>query len=311
MSIEITVGICAYNEDRNIAKLLNNILTEQNLPVESEILVVCSGCTDNTVAIVNDFAKKDSRVHIYIENKRKGKPSAINHIIANAKGNTIIFISADTLPNKDCFTKLLKKLQQPNVGIVCGNPTPINDSKTLVGKMVHLLWNFHDHIFHELNDAGLATHATEIYCIRKNLITKIPAETVNDDAYIALETKKKGWQIKYEQQSQVLICGPKTLKEYFQQRQRIIYGHYQVRRLTGQSPQNPMQLLTVHPLTVFTLSLWLLKNQSLPTLMTFILTELTANFAAIMDILLKKTHTQWHPIVSTKTITLNTGTENV
>ncbi len=122
---------------------------------------------DNSIETVNNSAKQDSRIHTYIEAERRGKASAISYILKNAKGNVIIFISADILPTKNCFSKLLTKLQLPNVGIICGNPTPIKDSKLLVRKMVHLLWNLHDHIFHGLNDAGLATHATEIYCVRK------------------------------------------------------------------------------------------------------------------------------------------------
>ncbi len=302
MSVEVTVGICAYNEDKNIGILLDNILTEQALPTKSEILVVCSGCTDNTIETVNSFAKQNSQIHIYIEAKRRGKASAINYILKNAKGNAIIFISADTLPTKNCFSKLLTKLQLPNVGIVCGKPTPINDSKLLVGRMVHLLWNLHDHIFHELNDAGLARHASEIYCIHKNIIKEIPNQVVNDDAYIALQTKKRGWLIKYERYAHVLICGPRTLMEYFQQRYRIIYGHYQVKKLTGQSPQHPLHLLPVFPLRVIYLSLQFSKTQDVPTLAAFILIELTASFTALVQSLLKKPNSQWQQISSTKTI---------
>src|SRR4030067_1952908 len=107
--IEITVGICAYNEDMNIGKLLNNILNRQDLPPDSEVMVVCSGCTDGTVPLVQEYSKQDSRVHVYVETERKGKASAINHILQTAKGNTILFISADTFPNDGCFRKLLLK----------------------------------------------------------------------------------------------------------------------------------------------------------------------------------------------------------
>ena len=92
------------------------------------------------MCIRDSFKDKSSKVQIYIENERSGKASAINKILMNAKGKAIIFISADTLPNKDCFNNLLKKLEQPKVGIVCGKPVPINSKKQLVGKLVHLLW---------------------------------------------------------------------------------------------------------------------------------------------------------------------------
>lgn len=302
MSNGVTVGVCAYNEGMNIGKLLNNILKEQELSADSEVIVVCSGCTDNTVQIVSEYAEKDDRVHLCLESERKGKASAINHILCNAKGNTVLFISADTLPNKGCFSRLISTSRLPNVGIVCGHPVPVNSSDSLVGRLVQLLWSFHSHVFTELNDAGLARHATEIFSIRKGIVNKIPPETVNDDAFIALTAKKKGWLVKYETESRVSICGPKTFREYFQQRRRVIYGHYQVRKLAGESPQHLMHLMPLYPIRVIKLGLWLFRNQDIPTLMVFVLTELAANIAAILDFLLKRQHLQWSILHSTKVI---------
>jgi len=154
--------------------------------VESEVLVVCSGCTDNTVESVQAHTKFDKRVRLHVEKERLGKASAINHILSNAKGNIILFVSADTSPSKACFTRLTSKLNTSNVGLVCGNPIPVNRTNSLVGKLVHLLWRLHGEVFLQLNDAGLARHATEIFCIRRGIVDEIPAGTVNDDAYVAL-----------------------------------------------------------------------------------------------------------------------------
>ena len=307
VSSGVTVGICAYNEGKNIGNLLNNILKEQELSANSEVLVVCSGCTDNTVEIVNDFERQDPRVQAYVESERKGKASAINYILSKAKCDLIIFVSADTLPNKGCFSGLLAKIRLPNVGIVCGNPVPVNSSASLTGRMVKLLWSFHDYVFIQLNDAGLARHATEIFCLRKGIVDKIPAEAVNDDAYVALETKKRGWLIKYETRSKVLICGPQSIHEYFQQRRRVIYGHYQVKKLTGESPQHLMHLMPVLPTKVLELGLWLVRTQDPLTLVAFMVTELTANFGAWCDFVSRKSHSRWFTLASTKCILPNSS----
>jgi cellulose synthase/poly-beta-1,6-N-acetylglucosamine synthase-like glycosyltransferase len=278
----------------NIGRLLNNILCEQELPADSEVFVVSSGCTDNTIEIVNKYAKLDSRVRTYVENERKGKASAVNRILSDARGHTILLISADTLPSKGCFSKLLTKLQLPNVGIVCGNPIPTNRSTALVDKIVQLLWGFHGH---------LARHATEIFCIRKGIVDKIPTETVNDDAYVALIAKKKGWTIKYESKSSVSICGPKTFIDYFRQRRRVLFGHHQVKKLTGEAPQHLLSLLTLHPIRVVKLLLWFFAMLSLPTILAFVLTELAINATATVDSILGKTHFKWRVSSSTKMVT--------
>jgi poly-beta-1,6-N-acetyl-D-glucosamine synthase len=298
--MQVTVGICAFNEDKNIGRLLEDILTSQEISFDFEVLVVCSGCTDRTVDIVQNFAKQDLRVKVAIENERKGKASAINYILSNAHGDAIIFVSADIMLQKGCFAGLLSRLQRPDVGIVCGNPVPINSSKLMVGKLVQLLWSFHSYVFAQLNDAGLARHATEIFIIRKGIVKKIPYETVNDDAFIAVTAKQKRWLIKFELESRVLICGPSTLSEYFQQRRRIMYGHYQVKKLTGEPPQHLMYLMPCYPIKALKLGVTLIKKYSIPTVIAFLLTEFAANIAATIDIFLKKNHFQWNALPSTK-----------
>jgi poly-beta-1,6-N-acetyl-D-glucosamine synthase len=302
--MQVTVGICAFNEDKNIGRLLENILNQQELSFESEVLVVCSGCTDRTVDIAQNYAKQDLRVKLAVEEERKGKASAVNYILSKAQGDAIIFISADTLPKKGCFQELIATMRNYNVGIVCGNPIPINKSDLLVGRIVQLLWRFHSHVLAELNETGIVRHATELFCIRKGIVDHMPAETVNDDAFIALTTKKKGWLIKYEPQSRVFIYGPTNFTEYFQQRRRVLYGHHQVKKLTGEAPQHLLYLIPLHPIKVIKLSLWLTKEHDILTLIAFLLTEFTANIVAINDVLIKRAHFKWNALPSTKNLPL-------
>jgi biofilm PGA synthesis N-glycosyltransferase PgaC len=297
---KITIGICAYNEEMNIGKLLHNILYEQALPSESEILVVCSGCTDNTVKIARKYAKKDNRINTLVEKERNGKASAVNRILSSAKGDIILFISADTLPNRGCFQKLVSKLNDQTVGIVCGKPVPINNAKSLVGKMVQLLWRFHDRVFNDLNDVGLLRHASEVFCIRKGIAGMIPFGTVNDDAYLALTAKEKGWIIQYEPEATVSICGPQSILDYLRQRRRIIFGHYQVRKLTGRIPQYMIHMMPLQPTRGLKLTLGQLKEWGVRTFSTFILLELLVNIMAIIDVISGKSYVQWSISTSTK-----------
>jgi cellulose synthase/poly-beta-1,6-N-acetylglucosamine synthase-like glycosyltransferase len=302
--MRLTVGICAFNEEENLGLLLRNILEHQDISKNSEVLVVASGCTDRTVEITEEYAIKDSRVKVFNEIIREGKASAINKIFANATGEAIIFISADTLPWKDCFKKLLLKLQSPNVGIVCGKPLPINDTNSLADRLVRMLWSFHDHVFAELNDAGLAKHATEVFCIRRGIVHSIPPETINDDAHIALSAKKKGWLIKYEPGSIVSICGPRTFTDYVKQRQRILRGHLQVKKATGESPQHMLYFLPQHPIISVKLLAWLIKANGIFMSLAFGLIELFLNATAITKKFSKKREVAWSVAQSTKKIQL-------
>jgi len=302
LSRQVTVGICAYNEAKNIGELLQNILYEQELSSDSEVLVVCSGCTDRTVEIVQKFSKSDSRVNLHLETKRRGKASAINYILSNASSNVILFISADTLPSQRCFARLIAKLETPTVGVVCGNPLPTNNTNSLVGKLVQLLWGLHGKVFAEYSKAGLARHATEAFCVRKGIVVNIPPETVNDDAYIAINARMKGWIVRFEPESSVLIHGPETFPEYFNQRRRVLWGHHQLKKWTSISPQHLIYLFPYYPARVTKLLLWLCSEYNPVSVVAFVSTELVVNAVAVIDVFRGKSYSIWKTAASTKTV---------
>ncbi len=300
--IDVTVGICAYNEDINLSRLLDSVLNHQNLSKDSEVLLVCSGCTDRTVEIAQDYAARDQRVNVFVENERLGKASAVNKILQNAKGIHIIFISADTLPSPGCFARLISKMKAPDVGIVCGKPVPTKNSSYLLSRLVNVLWLSHDHVFKEMNDAGLARHASEMFCLRNGIVDKIPPETVNDDAYIAVMTRNKGWLVKYNSEARVTISGPQNFRDYMRQRRRIIFGHYQIMRLTGDSPQYLVCLAPLYPLKALKSAVWLCGKCGITSLLPFALIEFSLNIVAATDFVRHKSFSRWPVAASTKTV---------
>lgn len=132
----LTVGICAYNEEWNIAELLANLTEIQRLPRNSEIITVCSGCTDRTPQVVKGFARKDRRIRLIEEPKRFGKAVALNKILSQARGEQIVVISADVIPREDCIMSLVRSMSDQRVGIACGRPEPIRRGRKLLRGLV-------------------------------------------------------------------------------------------------------------------------------------------------------------------------------
>lgn len=72
-----SIGITVYNERANIARLLETLLNQElESVIINEIIVIASGCTDNTEQAVQRFANRDSRVRLLVQNQRFGKASA-------------------------------------------------------------------------------------------------------------------------------------------------------------------------------------------------------------------------------------------
>ena len=298
----LTVGICAYNEAWNMRELLRNLTLAQGIPSDSEVIVVCSGCHDSTPDIVKEFAARDKRVRLVEEPTRLGKASAVNLILAKAKGEIIAFLSADVIPQPNCLNALLKPMADSSVGISCGQPVPVRRGRPLIRGIVDTLWGFHNWQLEKLNDAGLLMHASEVFCLRKGLVTRIPSDLVNDDAYIAVRTKSLGYKIKYTRQSQVGVLGPQTVGDYIRQRRRIIAGHYQVHDRTGHFSQFLFYSALVRPVvTLRILVEYFAFHGSVRSGISTALLELAAHFFAGIDLLRGRSHAIWSISTTTKT----------
>lgn len=224
-----TVGIMAYNEAANIAGAITSMLDQR---LESgrieELIVVASGCTDDTVPIAESFCQKDPRVRVLRQARREGKASAINLFMQNAKSPILLMIGADVLAKNGTIDALLRHFRDETVGMVGAHPVPVNDEGTFLGHAAHLLWRLHDRVALEHPKLGEAVAF-------RNVLPGIPIDTPVDEISIqALITQLK-YRLVYEPEAIVYNRGPETVADYLKQRRRIAAGHFQIRQQQGYS----------------------------------------------------------------------------
>lgn len=105
MDEKITVIIPAYNIEQYIGSCLNSVINQTwtNL----EIIVVDDGSTDNTVDVLQSFAKKDKRV-IVIQKENGGVTSARLAGVRQATGDYIGFVDGDDIIEPDMYERLVR-----------------------------------------------------------------------------------------------------------------------------------------------------------------------------------------------------------
>jgi biofilm PGA synthesis N-glycosyltransferase PgaC len=227
IKMDITIGICAFNEEGNIAKLLELLLNQRlnkNMNI-SKIIVVSSGSTDKTDQIVREIGNKNKKVTLYREPLRTGKSMAINIILKEARTEFIVLISADTLPRHDTIQKLCEPLLEKDVGITGGRPRPLKSKNGFFRFMAELEWELHHMIALERPKFG------EIIAFRK-IIKSIPRTAV-DEEKIASIIKKAGMSARYMPSAAVFNQGCSTISDFIRQRRRIFAGHLQLKNESG------------------------------------------------------------------------------
>ncbi len=221
------VASMAYNEEANIAQMMEAVLSQRLRQVEIvEIIVVASGCTDRTEEIVAEFAERDSRIQLVTQPSRKGKSAAVNLLLRKTSQDIIVFVNADNVPAPDAIESLVLPFRDPDVGMTGGRPVPINEPDSFMGYAVHLLWALHHQLSLRQPKMG------EMIAFR-NFFHQIPRDSAVDEASIEPLIRGQGLQLRYAPDAVVYNWGPETVQDFLRQRRRIYAGHIYVRDTLG------------------------------------------------------------------------------
>jgi len=300
--IPVSVGVCAYNEEKNIDNLLS-FLQKTNLRRFKiiEIIVVASGCTDRTPGIVRAFGRKDRRIKLITERERRGKASAFNKIIQAYRGDILMNVDADCYLDKDSIQSLLDKFNDDGIGAVTGCPVPVG-GKNLAEKITKVIWELHTLAQKYFTSEGKFVHINgELYAVRKDVTDYILEDIVNEDAYMAVKCKAKGYGLVMEDKARVYFKSPTAISDLISKRRRFVYGHLKVKKETGFTPC----VLEMSPVQdqIFIISRFLRRKKGyIPYFLLACLLEIYVNVMARVDRLKKSPHVLWKVARTTKNL---------
>lgn len=215
----VTVGIPAYNEERNIATLLESIFSQKQTFYRLEIVIVaCDGCTDKTVNIVKEFAKKKTKIKLIIGGQRQGKAMALNKIYELNKSDYLLTVDADiVLEDVNVVDLLVKTIQKdPSLNVVGPRHVPVNQ-QTLMGKFAYVSYLSFEDAFLKLNAGNNFYALMAVALIKKELSKsfKYPKGTISDQNYLfAMATRNNKMGFKFVRNAHVLFTPVSTFMDW-------------------------------------------------------------------------------------------------
>ncbi|MCU7495770.1 MAG: glycosyltransferase [Ignavibacteria bacterium] len=223
---EVSLIVPAYNEAVHAVKNVKNLL-RCNYPC-FEIVFVDDGSRDDTYKVVSEAFKEDSKVRVFTK-PNGGKATALNYGLAQARGEVVVCIDADTQLLPDAVSELVKTiLEDENIAAVAGN-VKVGNERNFLTKWQSIEYitsqNFDRRAFDLLNAITVVPGA--IGAFRKKDILEaegFTSDTLAEDCDITIRLLRNGHIIRYNEHALAYTEAPETVRMFLRQRFRWSFG---------------------------------------------------------------------------------------
>ena len=131
---KVSIIVPMYNAEKFIGKTIESVLSQTY--ENWEILIMNDVSTDNSLAVVNEYAKKDDRIKVLNTEKNMGVVKGRNHLIDLANGKFIAFLDADDYWHSQKLEKQIQFMKEKNAGISCTEYTRVKENGEKINEVV-------------------------------------------------------------------------------------------------------------------------------------------------------------------------------
>ncbi|HEY5083119.1 MAG TPA: glycosyltransferase, partial [Rhizomicrobium sp.] len=252
----VTVLIPAFNEEKVIVATIERILASDypNL----EVLVIDDGSKDHTAYIVRSHFMREPRVEV-ISIANGGKANALNVGLANARGEVVVALDADTQFESTTISRLVRWFTDPTIGAVAGNAK--------VGNRINMItrWQALEYIVAQ-NLERRALSALDTLTVvpgavgawRRDVLRELggfPVDTLAEDQDLTIAVQVHGYRVHFDYTAVAWTEAPATVSGLAKQRFRWAYGTLQClwkyRRITFNAEYGELGLVALPQVWLF------------------------------------------------------------
>lgn len=223
----ISIIVIAYNEEKNIIKRIDNLLSLKYPPKQREIIIVSDGSLDSTVELVKQKNIQDIKLVEFKEHR--GKPACINQAVATCRGDILIFADARQRYDYDALIELVANFSDPSIGAVSGELLFELEDKNIIGQGLDFYWHYEKFLRKRESQFDSTIGATgAIYAIRRKLFKPILDDIILDDVIIPMNIVLAGYRTIFDGRAKAYDYLAKTQEKEEARKIRTIAGNFQL-----------------------------------------------------------------------------------
>ena len=222
---EVTLMICAYNEEEIIHEKMANI-RQLDYPREKFcIMWVTDGSNDHS----NELLRQYPEVTLVFSPERKGKAAAMQHGLRENKANIVIFTDANTMLNSGAIKEIVRQMMKDNVSCVSGEKRVAArhegqvaaEGEGLYWKYESTLKRWDSELYSAMGAAG------ELFAVRMDHYREAPSNALLDDFMMSMLIVRDGHRIAYTSEAYATEFGSADMTEESKRKRRIAAGGLQ------------------------------------------------------------------------------------
>lgn len=222
----VSIVVALRNEESNINRLLESLLKQKtSFPIE--FILIDDDSTDNTLALLNSWQNKDTRIKV-IEGEGEGKKAAVQLAVKKSRYELVMQTDADCYAEPFWVMSSVTRLLSNKSRLILGPVYPFKTGSFLNG-LIRLEWlamQFLTALTARLKHPGMANGANLLF-YKEDYLSFGESEygkkyASGDDMFFLRYLKKQGKLVGFNLDKNALIQTemPETLGGLFDQRVR-------------------------------------------------------------------------------------------
>jgi biofilm PGA synthesis N-glycosyltransferase PgaC len=214
----VTLIVPACNEERWIARKIENSLALDYPRERLEIIIASDGSDDRTVEIAQGC--EASGLSVVAFPSRVGKQEMLNRLVPRARGEIIAMTDANALLAPDALRQLVQPFADSRVGCAIGRRVCIVQERSVASVAESLYWRYESWIKRAESHAHSCLAATgQLYAVRRALFPHV--ERLGEDFYIPMKVlASTGRRIAYAPEAVAAIPAAASLAIEFERKTR-------------------------------------------------------------------------------------------